>query len=223
MVIWTDLSEVLIGGAYGLQKFVERSYGHEVAQSFCKRSREMNNAFCDLMRGRMAEEDYWRTFLQGDWPFGIDEAKVFFSQNMACNVENTIDVYRNIIYYPDYLKPWYSGDVSIQSFSHGRPTIWLVSDHIKERIPELEHLHPEIFELTSRQFWSFEVGKLKNERGRFRMLLEENHLNADEVIFVDDSKKNTAAAAKLGIATITFKNAKQLQQDLQSFGFRFAD
>lgn len=218
MVIWTDLSEVLIGGAYGLQKFVNQAYGYEVAKQFCHRSREMNSLFCDLMRGRFSEDEYWRIFLQGDWPFDADTAKSFMSHNMTCLVPNTMDVYQNIVYYPQ----WISHEEETPRI-YDKPEIWLVSDHIRERIPELEYLHPEIFTLTSRQFWSFEAGCLKNDPRRFQEILDETGLWPDEVVFIDDNAKNTAVAESLGIASIAFSNAAQLRRRLNHLGFGFAD
>jgi FMN phosphatase YigB (HAD superfamily) len=44
---------------------------------------------------------------------------------------------------------------------------------------------------------------------------------ADKLVFIDDSETNVRAACQLGWTGIHFKNAEQLQQELQQCGVNF--
>ena len=219
MVILTDLSEVLIKGVFGAEKYVKEYYGAKVAKRYLNRRREINTIFCELLRGHISENIYWEVFLQqGKWPFGVEELKRFISLNIAEDIPGTLDVYQRIISYPDTL----TLTKKINEIS-GRPEIWLVSDHISEREEELEYLHPEIFTLTSRQIWSFDYSTLKGDPGFFEYLLSCYRLSPEEVLLVDDLEINTEAAHRAGIKSILFKNAEQLESRLRRLGFDFAD
>lgn len=219
MVILTDLSEVLVKGVFGAEKYVKEYYGAKVAKCYLNRRREINTIFCELLRGHISEDIYWEVFLQqGKWPFDVEELKRFLSLNLAEVIPGTLDVYRRIISYPDTLK--LTKDYAVID---GRPEIWLVSDHILEREEELEYLHPDIFTLTSRQIWSFDYSALKGDPGFFEYLLSCYCLPAEEVLLVDDLEVNTEAAYKAGIKSILFKNAEQLETRLSRLGFSFAN
>ena len=43
----------------------------------------------------------------------------------------------------------------------------------------------------------------------------------DEIIFIDDNAYNTTAASLAGITSIRFENARQLEEDLEEYGFEF--
>jgi len=61
--------------------------------------------------------------------------------------------------------------------------------------------------------------KLKKPDPRiYRMLLEAHQLQASSAVFIDDSARNIAAAAVLGIQSIHFQNPEQLQSELKQLG-----
>ena len=164
----------------------------------------------------MSEDVYWRLFLhKGSWPFGMYEIEDMLSENMRRRVPGTLSVYQKIIASP---KSLYSPNGHL---IYGTPEIYLVSDHISERIGELHHLHPDVFEEFSKEFWSCESGQLKSDPRFFQQLLRATGLTQGEVIFIDDSAYNTTAAAEAGITSIYFKNAAQLQAELEEYGFVF--
>lgn len=217
MVILTDLSEVLIKGVYGIDEKIEKVYGKEVGEEFALRRELKEDLFCVLMRGKISEDIFWKEVLDSgyDWPFGINEIKEYVSDNIKQVIPGTLDVFEKIIEYPkttDY----------ISEHIAGRPEIWVVSDHIRERREEIEALHPEIFELTAKQCWSFEYGMVKRDVGFFDYLLYSNHLQPNEVIFIDDQISNTHSANRAGISDIMFFNAKWLKRDLRAHHFRFS-
>lgn len=62
MVILSDLSEVLIRGMWGAEEYLAKLYGDAAAQLFIERSRDVNGTFQEVLRGNVAEDDYWREF-----------------------------------------------------------------------------------------------------------------------------------------------------------------
>lgn len=217
MILLTDLSEVLIKGVCGAELIIQERYGRKVAKRYLKRRAETNQIFCELMRGHLSEDVYWYVFMQDDdWPFSVDELKTIFSYNFVQKIPGTLELYKRIIGYPERIG---AKDAPIE----GRPEIWLVSDHIFERKVELEYLHPELFEMTSKQIWSFDYSLLKSDPGFFKQVLDGYNLLPEEVVFIDDLSVNLASAAAEGITTIKFENANQLEIELGALGFLFAE
>ncbi len=217
MVILTDLSDVLIKGIYGIDKLVAERYGADAGKRSWERHLEIEEDFRELLRGGMSEDDYWRLFMQkGNWPFSIQDIKDLFSENLKITIPETLKVYQRIVSYPYSLL-----DADGMAVS-GMPEIYIVSDHITERLDEIHRYHPGVFTVASKEFWSCEIGMIKSDDGFFPQLLRILDLPEDEVIFIDDSAMNTTAAALAGLATIRFENATQLETVLKEYGFRFA-
>ena len=216
MVLVTDLSEVLFYGMCGTENIVAERYGKEAAKAFYARHNElMDDLFHELLRGNMEEDEYWRIFLmEGHLPFGVEEAKQILSANMRKVVPDTLDVYKRIIACPRSL--YRPGETIAEA-----PEIIIVSDHIHERIGELHDLHPDVFDIATREFWSCDSGQLKSDRNFFSHLLWALGLRCDEVIFVDDSVYNTTSAQLAGVTSILFRNAIQLESELEEYGFEF--
>lgn len=217
MVILSDLSEVLIRGLYGTEDIIEWRYGREAGERFWQRHLEAatNTTWCDAMRGKCSEDDYWQKICEDD-ELGLSaaELKDAFSENLSRKVPGTLDVYQRIVGAPRSLKPG-------AEITYGRTDIRIVSDHVRERLAELQKLHPAVFTLATRCYWSFETGLLKGDSGFFARLLKESNLAPDEVVFVDDMQCNVDAAKEAGINAIQFLNAEQLEQELSGLGFRF--
>lgn len=217
MIILSDLSEVMISGIVGTEKIIAARYGKAAGRKFHERHSEVNHVFCDLLRGKMTENEYWGIFFkEGEWSFGVDEAKAAFGENMTHTIDGTLKLYQRIISYPRSL----SGEFGMAS---GMPTIYIVSDHIAERINEIKAEHLDVFRIVKDEFWSCDMGLIKSDPGFFPRLLKDGHLKPDEVLFIDDNPINVIAALKSGITGIRFHNAKQLETVLRdTYGFRFA-
>ena len=65
---------------------------------------------------------------------------------------------------------------------------------------------------------SCNVGLAKPDRRIFELALKKIGLKADDVVLVDDKKRNTDAAEAIGIKGIVFKDEAQLRKDLISLG-----
>ena len=155
-------------------------------------------------------------FQEGDWPFEPDELQEVLSINMIEIIPDTISVYQRIIGYPDSIN-------NDSDLVKGRPEIWLVSDHIAERAGEIEYLHQDVFDLTSRQIWSFKRRQIKSDPSFFPELIADYRLVPEEIVFIDDLQENLDSAASTGITGIKFENAEQLEAELSALGFLFAD
>lgn len=216
MIVGSDLAEVLISGLYGTQDIIAARYGQEVGERFWQRHLDLEPEFTDLMRGKMSEHYYWHEFLKGDdWPFGVKEAMQAFSENMRRTIPGTVQVYQRIISYPrSFSRP----DDRVQ----GMPEIDIISDHILERLPELQRNHPGIFAITRRRIWSCVVGMIKEDDSFFGEALDRLRIGPDELVFIDDRPANIASAERYGIQSILFQDAAQLERELTALGFEFA-
>lgn len=215
-IIFTDLSEVLIHGVFGIEERIEHYYGDSVAMKFAKRKDELRKPFRELMRGCMTEDQFWDLFLsRGNWPFGVQEIKKLFSANLAEEIPGTFETYSSITKYPASLKN------SNKKRIDGRPEFWLISDHIKEREEELLSLHPEIFQFCSRHIWSYDEVAIKKDPAFFHRLVKKNNLDPEEILFIDDDIDNITAASEVGIHTLWFRNYLHMKYVLRRQGFGF--
>lgn len=217
MIILTDLSEVLIRGVPGAEEFIEERYDKEAAKKLVSRHHEINSTFQDLLRGSITEDAYWQEFFkEGNYPFDAAEAREALSWNLTQAIPGTLNVYQRIIAYP---RSFGSGDFGM---AKGMPTIYIVSDHIANRINEIKAEHPGIFRVVKDEFWSCDLGKIKGDPEFFPMVLKDGHMKPDEVLFIDDDQGNIDSAARAGIRGIRFENAIQLETVLKGYGFVFA-
>ena len=217
MVILTDLSDVLIQGFYGVGEIIATHYGKDVAEACWARHLEVEEVLRELLRGNMSEDEYWHIFLEKDrWPFGIQGIKEIFSESLQETIPGTLKVYQRIIAFPCYTRNPDSMAIS------GMPEIYLVSDHIAERLDEIHSYHPEIFRVVSKEFWSCEIGRIKTNLDFFPRLLRVIDIKPEEAIFIDDNANNTTSASLSGISSIRFENAKRLEVSLKEYGFQFA-
>ena len=89
---------------------------------------------------------------------------------------------------------------------------------------ELNLYRMEHFELR-KQFSLFMsscfLGVKKPEDEMFRLALDLTQREPEECLFIDDRELNLECAARLRLQTLHFKNASQLEKDLQKLGVKF--
>lgn len=127
----------------------------------------------------------------------------------------------------------------IQAYKDG----WaeMLAGPIHGAVEILERLDQEGFELHALTNWSAETFPVARERydflnrfqtilvsgeerlikpdpAIFKLMLERINHQAEDCLFIDDSEKNIAAAAKLGFDGIHFKSAEQLGSELEQRG-----
>ena len=217
MIILSDLSEVLIHGLQGTEEVVKEKYGDRTADKFYRRMMdiEVDNCFRNLLRGYIKEDTFWLTFLSEDyWPFDYKQAEKLFGENLQRpRIDGVLEVYSSITAYPE--------KIGSEKKCTGRPQIWIISDHVKERISDLHEYHKDLFDLVDQEIWSCSMGKVKGDDGFFERILEDNSIQLDDVVFIDDWDRNTKKATSLGIQCIEFKDAEQLKDSLTNLGFEF--
>ena len=84
----------------------------------------------------------------------------------------------------------------------------------------IEHLEREhkFFEVFSGKVISCRLNLCKPESAIYEHALKNYGLKPEDTVFIDDVEVNIAAAAKLGIGTIQFKNAAQCERELRALG-----
>ena len=218
-IFFTDLSEVLIYGIFGIEDVIEHYYGETAVEKYARRKDEVWPMFRKLLRGCISENQFWEYFLRsGKWPFGVEEIKHLFSINLAKKIPGTFEVYESIIRYPASIK----GQKPSKERIEGRPEFWLISDHIAERKEEIMALHPEIFDFCTRHIWSYDEIAIKKDPAFFHRLIKKNDLDPEEIIFIDDDIDNISAASDAGIHTLWFRNYIHMRFSLRRQGFGFA-
>ena len=80
--------------------------------------------------------------------------------------------------------------------------------------PAIRFIHAKKYTMFDITIFSCEEQTCKSEERIFRILLNRLLLKPDEVVFIDDNKKNIDIAQKMGIISILFKNPHQLIDDL---------
>ena len=78
-----------------------------------------------------------------------------------------------------------------------------------ETFPEARRRFP-ILQLIEKYVVSGAEGYVKPDPKLFQILLDRYHLKAEECLFIDDNTDNVAAAEKLGLQGIVFKNTETL-------------
>jgi putative hydrolase of the HAD superfamily len=83
-------------------------------------------------------------------------------------------------------------------------------DHIRENFPVIGH--------ADAAYVSYELGLVKPYAESFRKVLALEGRRPEECIFIDDRPENTAAAAALGLRTVTFTDRKALEAAIAEYG-----
>ena len=231
-LILTDVSEVLVSGLYGIgDRITERrlpslvrKYGEEegtkraraAGEHIWKLIQDTEAEFQELLRGKLTEEQYWDITLNYN-DILIEEVKEAFSDNLKRIVPGTLNVYQRIVRYPVSPKP------GCTEFIDGMPEIVILSDHIENRVLELNLVHPDIFKVVSGAYWSYSLGKIKRDPGCFELVLQCLGRDPSSVIAIDDSRRNILAAEAAGMNGIIFKDAARLESVLRdAYHFEFA-
>ena len=143
MIILTDLSEVLIRGFFRLEESLKK-HGHskESIDGFCSRWLELETAleFQKLLRGEIREDEYWQYFFDNKkWSINALDAKIATEENLRTSILGTLDVFQRIIRYPLRIRAPKDAKLVTENIKMGvgRPEIWLISDHVEERIEQV--------------------------------------------------------------------------------------
>lgn len=111
----------------------------------------------------------------------------------------------------DYAIPW------IQNLrSHGYKVYYL--SNFSGKAYEDCHDALDFIPFTDGGILSYREKIVKPDAEIYRLLLSRYSLNADESVFIDDTKENVDAAEALGIHGICFKTKAQVDEELKHLG-----
>ena len=151
-------------------------------------------------RGAVSAEEFWRHVADFFKLNGITAREV------TSAYLSSHQLYPEILLLAKTLKPAY--------------TTSLLSNLTKEM---MEHI-VETYQLTDvfhDLIFSNNIGLLKPETAMFEMALKHNKAVPAETVFIDDSKKNVAAAQELGMHGILFVSPEQCKDELRKLGIIF--
>ena len=216
MVILSDLSELFVTGIRMMHVRVSLTFDKTTEAWFTQRKKRMEPIFLDLMRGGMPLLEYWKIFCDDpNKPKRVTPRKLnmIFLEEIQGKIGGTLEVFKGIIAHPNSLR------CRDHKILEGRPTIIMVSDHIRECVDLLHRVHPEVFDLFSREVWSFERGEVKSDPGFFDRLLRDLGLRARDALFIDDQLINCESATHSYIKAIRFTSVPDLIRSLEDDQF----
>ena len=84
--------------------------------------------------------------------------------------------------------------------------LYLLSNTNSIHITEFENKigskqYKEVYQLFDKVYYSHKIGHRKPNAEAFQLIIEENNLIAEEILFIDDSPQHIEGAKKLGIKT----------------------
>jgi len=191
-----DLSEVLIAGLVGIEKELSQELPlpeDEILPCFGGDLRD------ELFVGNISEDTYLRQIITREqWRIGTARLKTVIRDNFHNKVEGTLPILTELA---------------------SRYELALLSDHAREWIAYIESVHSflEMFEHT---FYSYDLGKLKNDPETFSEILDAMSFPPRSYLFIDDNPVNVKTAEAVDIPSIRFVNAEQLASELERRGVR---
>ena len=216
VTILMDLTDVLIQGMDTNIKSIEEKFGERAAQQFGQRMIETDRLMDDVMRDRLMIDEFFELFLADfNWPFTAQDLKAIFCETMGRSFVGTLEVLKNISSVPIGLNS------KVQIVESGKPVIYIASDHCRQFERMLRKAHPEIFELASGTFWSWELGRLKKDKRFFLEIKKRLGEAQGDLLLIDNSLANCESARRAGISYHQFIDAARLENSLASIGFGF--
>jgi len=80
------------------------------------------------------------------------------------------------------------------------------------------HIEQDHLKSFDSSFTSFDIGKIKREKGAFDKIINDLKVKPEEIVFVDDHPKNIDNAKSIGIKAIQFENFDQMERELKKLG-----
>jgi len=188
-----DLGEVLLNISYQNTINEFEKLGIENSSSFYSKKLQ-NNMFNLLETGKISEDEFVSK-IQNSCKNASEKEIIFAWNSMLLNLPE------NRIYLLKKLKSEYN--------------IYLLSNtnsiHItafKKRLGKEKYL--EFYNLFDKVYYSHKIGHRKPNAEAFQLIIEENNLNSDEILFIDDSPQHIEGAKKLGINCYHLKEGEDV-------------
>jgi putative hydrolase of the HAD superfamily len=151
-----------------------------------------------LTLGKITEDEYWDNFLQAsktnvDKKYLKDKVRSsLYPLEHTTRILNLLKNHYKLAILSNHAKAW--SEYMIQTF--------------------------DLFKSFDQMIFSCDVGIRKPDPKIYEIALEKLKCNTQECIFIDDKKRNTDAAEKLGIKGIIFEDASKLIKNLEVFGVK---
>jgi len=156
-----------------------------------------------LYKGEMTEPEFCRRILdRAGWPVDIEDLRTAIRRRFIEPVPGTAQVLRDLA---------------------GRYRLVLVADHARNWIDEIRRTHAELLSIFKRSFFSFDLHRTKHDPVTFRMVLGLLGDQPSECLVIDADPLSIAAATEAGLASILFKDARQLAKELAERGIETSD
>lgn len=193
-IIIFDLSEVLIAGLFGIEKTLAKLIDapEETILPYFAGER-----LWKLCSGDITEDVYLTQILQQQqWKIDISEIKKIIRRNFHQKVPGTEQILTRL---------------------SRKYHLVLMSDHAEEWADYIKGIHP-FLQLFDKMFFSYEIKNTKRSPKSFYFVLDSLNCKPQECVFIDDSVPNVATAAALGIISIQFTTASELNNKLLEYG-----
>jgi putative hydrolase of the HAD superfamily len=159
-----------------------------------------------LTLGKITEDEYWDNFLKvSKISQKLEVRSEKIKKELKKKVRSSLFPLGHSIRIISLLKDRYT--LGILS-NHGKE--W--SDHMKRKFDLFKFFDPIIF--------SCDVGFRKPDSKIYEIALEKLGCDPEECVFIDDKKRNTDGAKKLGMKGIVFENPLRLGKTLSGLGVK---
>ena len=168
-----------------------------------------------LTLGKITEEEYWDNFLQAS---KIGEKLEVRSEELKKGLKKKV---RSSLYPLGYSTKIIKL-LKNHSFDYAqdlRYKLGVLSNHAKEWSEFMKQKF-DLFKSFDQIIFSCDVGLRKPDPKIYEIALEQLKCVARECIFIDDKKRNTDAAEKLGIKGIVFEESSKLVEHLIRLGVK---
>ena len=188
-----DLGAVLLNIDYQKTIYEFEKIGIEKSSKFYSKEKQ-NNIFNLLETGKISDEDFVKEIQL--LCKNAKREQVIFSWNALL-----LDLPKERIELIKKLKQ----DFHIYILSNTN------SIHISEFRKKLGEIkYQEFYNLFDKVYYSHEIGFRKPNKESFQLILDENNLKANEVLFIDDSPQHIEGANKLEIQTHHLSDTEEI-------------
>lgn len=168
-----------------------------------------------LTLGKITEDEYWDNFLKAS---KISEKLEVRSEKLKKELKKKV---RSSLY-PLNHAPRLVNLLKNHPFDHAqdlRCKLAILSNHAKEWSEYMQQKF-DLFKSFDSIIFSCDVGFRKPDPKIYKIALEQLQCEAKECVLIDDKKRNTDAAEKLGIKGIVFEEYLKLVEELSGLGIR---
>ena len=188
-----DLGAVLLSINYKLTITEFAKLGVKNADSFYSKEVQ-KNLFNELETGKISADSFLKLLQKETENASKNEVRIAWNAMLLALPKERIELLKKL-----------KKDFPIYLLSNTN------SIHISEFRKKIgESKYQEFYNLFDKVYYSHEIGFRKPNKEIFQLILDENNLNADEVLFIDDSPQHIEGAKNLGIKTYHLEDGEEV-------------